>query len=185
MAQGRITALLAAHREGDAQALHDLVEFVWPELHRLASILMQRERRGHVLRPTALVNEAFLRLFRGEALPYQDSSGFLQASVKHMRRVLVDYARRSLAAKRQHSEGEALSGMEEPSLEEIVDLDRALNQLFELDPQAAAIVELKFYAGLSIEEIAAIVERPPRTVVRTWEWSRAWLHERLAGVVFC
>ena len=186
---GRVTQLLAEYRCGHTQALHELVEVVSPELRRIAGRLMLGERRGHVLPPTGLVNEAFLRLFNGKPVPYGSSREFFAASVKHMRRVLTDYARMSLALKRKEprtpSASEAANSAFMASLEpeQLMDLNRALDELQKHEPDAARVVELKFYAGLSIDEIAAVLETSPRSVVRTWEWARTWLHRNLSGAV--
>jgi len=178
---GRVTRLLSAYRDGSAGALDELVEVVAPELRRIAGRLMRSERRAHTLRPTGLVNEAFLRLFNGKPAPYGTSEQFFAASVRHMRRVLTDYARMSLAQKRQPPDASLLPGKRELTAEQLLDLNRALEALEQHEAAAARVVELKFYAGMSIDEIAAALGTSPRSVVRTWEWSRAWLHRHLAG----
>ena len=179
---GRITLLLAAYRPGESAILEELIQVVAPELRRIASRLMRHERQGHTLRPTGLVNEAFLRLFNGKPAPFGDSRQFFAASVRHMRRVLTDYARMTQALKRQEPDGPPPeTGSAMPSPEQLIDLSRALDELQEHQAAAAIVVELKFYGGLSIEEIAAVLETSPRSVVRTWEWARAWLHRRLSG----
>jgi RNA polymerase sigma-70 factor, ECF subfamily len=176
---GAITQLLTACESGEAKSVHELFHMVSPELRRIAGRLMRNERREHLLQPTGLVNEAFLRLFNGRPVRYQDSRSFFAASVREMRRVLTDYARNRLAQKRQQPEVGSRTTSSELSLEELVDLNFALDELQAHEPRAGEIVGLKFYAGLSIEEIAAALEISPRSVARTWEWTRAWLARRL------
>lgn len=145
---------------------------------------MSHERSGHVLRPTGLVNEAFLRLFNGSEIPFGNTREFMAASVRHMRRVLTDYARLNLAAKRQMPEPErdSFAGRDPIAPEVLLDLNRALDEMAKHEPRAAEIVEMKFYAGLSIEEIASAIGASTRTVVREWEWARTFLERQLAGV---
>jgi RNA polymerase sigma-70 factor, ECF subfamily len=177
---GRITGLLDAYRQGEPQVLEELFEVVCPELRRIAAGLMRNEYCDHLLQPTGLVNEAFLRLFNGRPVPYGDTQGFFAASVKHMRRILTDYARARLAQKRRKPLNyDSLASLDH-SLEHWIDVNRALDLLDQHEPQAVRIVALKFYAGLSIEEIAAVMGVSPRTVDRTWQWARAWLHRQLS-----
>jgi len=180
--QGPVTKFLAAYRNGQVDVLHELLQIVTPELRRIAGRLMSRERDGHILRPTGLVNEAFLRLFNGKDVPFGNTKEFLAASVRHMRRVLTDYARANLARKRQESlESWLLFSRSTLTPEMLVDLSRALDELMQREPRAARIVEMKFYAGLSIEEIASVLDASPRTVVRDWEWARSFLERYLSG----
>lgn len=179
---GPVTELLAAYRNGEINALRELMDVVTPELRRAAGRLMSREKAGHLLRPTGLVNEAFLRLFNGSEVPFANTREFMAASVRHMRRVLMDYGRMNLAAKRQA--GAVLPAVSHDPIgpEVLVDLNRALEEMAMHQPRAAQIVEMKFYAGLSIDEIASVLESSPRTVVRDWEWARAFLVRYLSGV---
>lgn len=181
LTRGPITALLTAYQQGESQALQELFDVVSPELRRIAGRLMRNERSGHLLQPTGLVNEAFLRLFNGKPIPYGDSTGFFAASVRHMRRVLTDYARARLAQKRQESVDHSCPADAHLGLEEIIDLNRVLGELLEHQPLAAQIVGLKFYAGLTIEEIAAALNTSERNVVRSWTWARTFLHKKLNG----
>jgi RNA polymerase sigma factor (TIGR02999 family) len=152
---------------------------VYPELRRIARNVISRERNGHILQPTSLVHEAFFRLFNGDLPACNSSQEFFAAAVRHMRWVLTDYARKGLAAKRREEPLPVAGGG--VSYEQLLDLNRALDELEFHQPQAARIVELKYYVGLSIEEIAAILEISPRTVVRNWDWARAWLQRYLGG----
>lgn len=180
---GPVTGLLSAYRNGEINALRELMENVSPELRRAAGRLMSHERDGHVLQPTGLVNEAFLRLFSGSEIPFKNTRELMAAAVRHMRRVLTDYARMNLAAKRQvRAEETDLLRRDPVSAETLLDLNNALEEMARHEPRAAKIVELKFYAGFSIDEIAATLESSPRTVVRDWEWARAFLERYLNGV---
>jgi RNA polymerase sigma factor (TIGR02999 family) len=140
---------------------------------------MRKERVEHTLQPTALVNEAFFRLFNGQEVPFENTQQFFAASVRNMRLVLIDHARKTLAVKRIAAD-HPISDMSLTS-EELLDIGLALDELAAHEPDVARIVELKFYGGLSIEEIAAVLESSPRSVVRTWTWARAWLYRRLRG----
>jgi len=179
---GSLTALLIECRPDDPASLRELLEVVHPELRRLARTLMRNERSAHTLQPTGLVHEAFLRLFQGETIAWQSRQHFFCTAVKHMRRVLTDYGRKHMAAKRRLPDEFIPPATVPVSPEMLVDLSRALDELATWAPDAASLVEMKFYAGMSVEEIAAVLEISPRSVVRTWEWARIWLYTRICGV---
>lgn len=187
MKASRLTQLLEEHGAGKPEALEELFALVYPELRARARVLMAGERPGHTLPPTALVHEAFLRLFDGKPAPWEDGPAFLRAAAVEMRRVLVDHARRANAAKRQWRQREPLAGEAERAEsagiepEELLDLDRALAELAAEDPEAATLVELRYFAGLDGEEAAAAVGLARRTADRRWAWARAWLLRRLNG----
>jgi len=178
-----VTRLLQAVADGDRSGLPALVGALHGELRSLAAAHLARERRDHTLQPTALVNEAYLRLVDQRELGWESRRHFLAIASTAMRRVLLEHARARLAAKRgagaQRVElFEAASALEEAP-EALVALDRALAQFAEVDPEGARIIELRFFGGLSHEEIAAIEGVSTRTVERTWRSARAWLCERV------
>lgn len=180
-----VTRLLEQANTGDASALPLLLSLVYDELRAIAARSMRGERASHTLRPTALVHEAYLRLV-DQRSGWQNRRHFFAIAAQAMRRVLVDHARAHEAAKR----GAALrvdddlavdrAAVEGPSPAEILDVHRALTELEALDPFEARIVELKYFAGLTIEEIADALESSPATIKREWSLARAWLHQRLA-----
>jgi RNA polymerase sigma factor (TIGR02999 family) len=179
---GQITQLLAAAGSGDSLAVGRLYEFVYDELHRLARSNLRRERSGHTLQPTALVNEAYLRLAPGDD-PWQNRRHFFHAAARAMRQILVDHARRRDADKRGGgAERVTLSDVDVAAPEEDVDvlrLDAALDALGREDARLAELVTLRFFAGLSIEEAAATIGVSPATAKRDWAFARAWLRKRL------
>ena len=174
-----VTGLLHAWSAGDQEALNQLVPVVHGELKRIARRYMARERQGHTLHPSALVNEAFLRLVDAHGVAWQDRAHFFALAAQMMRRILVNYALARGAGKRggavRHvSLNEAL--IVSPSRDsEIVELDAALQSLAKLDPRKARTVELRFFAGLSIEETAVVLRVSPQTVLRDWKLSKTWL----------
>jgi RNA polymerase sigma-70 factor (ECF subfamily) len=179
-----ITQLLAAWREGSNDALERLVPLVEPELRRLARQYLRRERPGHVLQTTALVNEAFIRLMNWKG-SWQNRGHFLAMVAQLMRHILVDISRRRAkdAAGREIRTvdlGEANSVTVEPS-RELLAIDQALRELAELDPRKAQIVEMRFFGGLTLDEIADVLEVAPITVSREWAKARAWLHREVRG----
>lgn len=180
-----ITRLLTAVSSGDRRAFDALVPVVYDELRRRASAFMQRERADHTLTPTALVHEAFLLLVQQERVDWKCRAHFFGIASQLMRRVLVDHARAHLADKR----GGAMARITiDEDLEIVVEreadvlaVDVALHKLKELDPLHAQIVEMRFFGGLSVEEVAAVIARPKRTVEAHWTFIRAWLRRELAG----
>ena len=179
----QITQLLVAWGDGDQSALEELTPLVYEELRRLAHHYMGRERPGHTLQTTALVNEAYIRLIDWKNVHWQNRAHFFAVSAQLMRRILVDFARSRGYAKRG---GGALAvTLDEATLlssekgTDIVALDEALLSLTELDERQSRVVELRFFGGLSIEETAEVLKISPGTVRRDWSLARAWLHREL------
>ena len=179
-----ITALLKAWSAGDPGALDQLLPILHDELKRTARRRLARERKEHTLQPTALVNEAFLRLIDAQNVRYEDRTHFFAVSAQIMRRILVNHALARGAAKRgggdcRISFDEALVAVPDRDAE-LVRLDDALNALAALDARKARIVELRFFAGLSVEETATILEVSPQTVLRDWNLSKSWLAREMS-----
>jgi RNA polymerase sigma factor (TIGR02999 family) len=175
---GQVTILLKAMKSGDQSAADKLLPLVYKELHRLAKSYMYRERKDHTLQPTALINEAYLRLAQ-EDIDWQNRDHFIGIAAKVMRRVLVDHARSHNAAKRfgglvQVELDENCATSEERS-EDVLLLDEALTKLEILNPRQAKVVEFRYFGGLSIEQIATILDIAPRSVKRDWALARIWL----------
>ncbi|HEX3187100.1 MAG TPA: sigma-70 family RNA polymerase sigma factor [Pyrinomonadaceae bacterium] len=180
-----ITQLLAAWREGNQTALDELYPLVYDELHRLARRYMSRERKGHTLQTTALINEAYVRLVDQRNVQWANRSHFFAISAQIMRRILIDHARRHAYAKRgggarQVSLDETATVIND-DLAEFLRLDEALKSLAELDPRRSQVVELKYFGGLNNDEIAGVLKISKNTVIRDWNMARAWLHSQLAG----
>jgi RNA polymerase sigma factor (TIGR02999 family) len=180
--KGEVTLLLNAMQNGDPTATEKLLPLVYTELHRLAASYMGRERAGHTLQPTALINETYLRL-TGDTINWQNRAHFIGVAANIMRRVLVDHARAHKAGMRggnlQRVElEEGLAITKERSSEMLV-LDDALHELEKVNPRQAKVVEMRYFAGLSVEEIAAILQIGPRSVEREWASARVWLFERM------
>ena len=180
---GAVTALLRAWGDGDDGALEQLTPLVEAELRRLARGYMRRERRGHTLQTTALVNEAFLRLTDARRVRWQDRAHFLGISARLMRRVLVDHARARNAAKRGGpqqklvlEEAQAVAG---PGTPDLVALDDALQNLARVYPRKSDVVELKFFGGLEAKEIAEVLRVSEKTVLRDWSFAKLWLSREL------
>jgi RNA polymerase sigma factor (TIGR02999 family) len=179
-----VTALLRAWSGGDQAALDQLIPVVHGELKRIARRYMARERQGHTLQPSALVNEAFLRLVDVQGVPWHDRAHFFALSAQMMRRILVNYALARGAGKRggearQVSLDEAM--VASPTRDsKLVELDTALQALAQIDPRKAQTVELRFFAGLSVEETAAVLKVSPQTVLRDWKLSKAWLAREMS-----
>lgn len=178
-----VTQLLLAWNNGDQDALAKLAPLVETELRRLAKIYLAHERPGHTLQPTALVNEAFIKLIDTSAVEWKNRAHFFGITAQLMRHILVDHARRRQALK--HG-GEALrvSLIEAENVAPnrqacIIELDDALSALSRIDPRKSRIVELKFFGGLSEEEIAKLLDTSLRTVQRDWNLARAWLFRQL------
>jgi RNA polymerase sigma factor (TIGR02999 family) len=188
-AQDNVTQLLFRWGDGDRTALDSLMPIVYHELRRLASAYLRRERPGHTLQPTALVNEVYLRLVDQKSARWQNRAQFYGVAAQLMRRILVDHARQHQAVKRGGSGQERLSitsadqfGAKQPPSPPAVDLlalHEALNELETMDPQQARIVELKFFGGLSIEETVEVLGIGHATVERDWKMARAWLRRKL------
>jgi RNA polymerase sigma factor (TIGR02999 family) len=183
-ASNRVTQLLVDWREGNGEALNALIPLVYDELRRLAHNHLNRERPGHTLQSTALVNEAYMRLVRQD-LGIHNRAHFFAVSSHLMRQILVDYARRHRSAKRgdgidKITLNEATALLPKKGNLDVLALDEALNELGRLDPQQTRVVELRFFGGLSIEETAEVVGVSPATVKRDWSTARAWLHRELS-----
>ena len=181
-----ITALLDRWHEGDRDALEGLIELVYAELRTIAHRLLRDERTDHTLQPTALVNEAFMRLQGVRELHLQNRHHFFGAAAKAMRRVLVDHARQKKAAKRGGPDFRkvGITAALDTPIDAGIDferLDDALEQLAAVAPDKARVVELRYFAGLSIEETAAIMGSSPATVKRHWTVARAWLFRALSA----
>jgi RNA polymerase sigma factor (TIGR02999 family) len=184
-ALSQVTVLLRAWSDGSEAALEQLLPLVEAELRRLARIYMARERRGHTLQATALVNEAFVRLVDARGLRWQDRSHFLGISARLMRRVLVDHARARGYQKRGGDVQpvtltDALVIASESSLD-LIDLDRALEGLAAVDARKAKVVELRFFGGLSVEETADVLHVSNDTIKRDWRLAKLWLLRELEG----
>jgi RNA polymerase sigma factor (TIGR02999 family) len=178
-----VTELLLRWKGGDQDALQKLLPLVYDELRRIARYHLQGERSDHTLQSTALVHEAYLRLLDQQPLQVQSRAHFVAVSSRLMREILVDHARKRGAAKRgsgyKLTIDKALAIAEEPDYD-LLALDDALQELARMDPQQAQIVELRFFGGLTIEEISSVLGISPATIKRDWTTARAWLHRELA-----
>ena len=178
-----VTQLLIAWGNGDQQAFDELTPLVYDELHRLAGGYLRRERRGHTLQTSALVNEAFLRLI-GQRADWRNRAHFFGIAAQLMRRILVDYARSQQADKRGGAAprlalDEALDEAQAQDAD-LLALDEALLSLAKLDPRQSRIVELRYFGGLTIEQTAAVLGLGHTTVEREWNLARAWLRRELS-----
>ena len=178
-----VTQLLRAWCRGEQSALDKLMPLVYAELHRLAHIYMVRERPGHTLQTSALVNEAYLRLIDANRVEWQDRAHFFAISANVMRRILVEFARSRRSGRRG---GDAVKlefeeGLVSPAERgsDLVALDDALSALAEIDPREAKVVELRFFGGLSVEETAEVLKVSGRTVMREWDHAKLWLLKEL------
>lgn len=186
---GEVTVLLRQIRAGDSNAADKLIPLVIEELRNLARLQLRSERTGHTLQPTALVNEAYLRLVSDQARDWQDRAHFIGVSVSVMRRILIDHARRKNALKRGGGESVAAESEDYASLsyqqaDEIIALDTALNRLGEMNSRQRQVVELRHFGGLSLEETAEVLKISSVTVKRDWVAARAWLKAQLRPEAF-
>lgn len=177
--------MLAELRSGNKEALAKLIPLVYDELHRLAEHYMRNERVGHTLQPTALINEAYLRLASVEKANWQHRAHFVAVAAGTMRRVLIDHARKQKAAKRGGKQAalpleDSPEFLSEERSEELIALDEALTRLQELDSRQSQVVELRFFGGLTVEETAKVLGISPKTVKRDWAVARAWLHGEMS-----
>jgi RNA polymerase sigma factor (TIGR02999 family) len=184
MPEHTINRLLALHRAGDATALDAMMRLVYDELRRLAAWQMRSERSNHTLQPTALVHEAFLRLTDSAALEWESRAHFFAAAARVMRNVLVDHARARAADKRGGGQtrctlDEAGLAASTPLAVDVVAVHEALGRLEALDPKLARIVEMRFFAGMTVPEIAEVVGSSRATIEREWATARAWLRTAL------
>jgi RNA polymerase sigma factor (TIGR02999 family) len=180
-----LTVLLARARSGDAEGSNELFELVQHHLRRIAGFHMQNERPNHTLQPTAVVNEVYLRLFgAAEGISWEDRTHFFAIAARSIRQVLIDHARKKRAEKRggpniavtlSHAEGVV------PDDQDFEKLDDVLTDLEKLDPQAARVVELKFFVGLEDKEIAETIGVSFARVRRDWEFARAWLRHQMGA----
>ena len=181
-----LTALLRAWSAGDVDAADKLVAVVYKELRRQATRYLSRERADHTLRPTALVNETYLRLVQQRRVVWHDRAQFFGVAATVMRRLLVDYARQHSAAKRgacrtvSLDDGETVALTPAPDLD-VLALNDALTELAIVDPMRTRMIELRFFAGLTTDETAEALGVSSATVTRGWRLARAWLHARLTG----
>lgn len=183
---GDVTQLLDRWNDGDAAAMQELLVLVYGELRRMADGVLRRERDGHTLQPTALVNELYLRFSMLRDLRLDGRRHFYGAAASAMRRILVDHSRQRRALKRGGPDAvrvdlESLAMPAAASDFDYEDLDRALSALAAFAPEKARVVELRYFAGLSIDATAAVLDISPATVKRHWTFARAWLYRELAG----
>ncbi len=180
-----ITELLLAWNRGDDRARDELMPLIYDELRRVARNLLRRERPGHTLQPTALVNEAFLRMVDQSRVNWQNRAHFFGAAARLMRQVLVNHAEARQAAKRGgQAERVSINEIDLTAVEHEVDLvalDETLKRLEQIDPPQSRIVELRYFSGLTIEEIAEVMNISPATVKREWSTARAWLRRELSS----
>ena len=177
-----ISELLVAWSDGDQSALERLMPLVYDELHRLAHRYMKGERHGHTLQTSALVNEAYLRLVNWRDVRWQNRAHFFAASAQMMRRILVDFARDKKWVKRG---GDVLhvslsnADLTTTHSSDLIALDEALSALAKLDPRKAQVVEMRFFGGLSVEEVAEVLNVSDQTVMRDWRLAKVWLLREL------
>lgn len=180
---GEVTALLAAWRGGDDRALERLIPIVYSDLRRIAGRYMRSEPDGHTLQTTALVHEAYLRLIRQQEQTWENRAHFFGVAAQIMRNLLVDHARAAARAKRGGGVVEvrldASSRVGMVDSEDLLALDDALRRLSELDPRASRIVELRYFVGLTHQEIAEVIQISEKTVKREWSTAKAWLRAEL------
>ena len=180
-----VSALLRAWGDGDRSALEKLTPIVYDELHRLASRYMKRERDGHSLQTTALVHEAYIRLVDYKRMQWHDRAHFFAVSAQLMRRILVERARRHNLKRgggiRHISLDDAAMVCGGRSAD-LVALDDAMNALAVIDPRKVQVVEMRFFGGLKVEEIAEVLGVSQVTVMRDWSTAKAWLYRELTGV---
>jgi RNA polymerase sigma factor (TIGR02999 family) len=183
-ARGTATRLLKEASAGDRRAFDELIRIVYDDLHSRAQAFMGRERRDHTLQPTALVGEAYLRLVRAEDLDWKDRSHFLAIAAKNMRQILAKHARGKAAAKRPpRAKRVALEEGLVPAAEEGVDasaLEEALRKLEAYDSRMSRIVEMRYFGGMTVEEVAAVLDVDPRTVKRDWKAAKLFLLDELS-----
>jgi RNA polymerase sigma factor (TIGR02999 family) len=181
--RNEMTRWLLAGSGGDVRALEALLPLVYDELHRQAVCFFHRERAGHTLQPTALVNEVYLRLINQHEVNWQNRAQFFAIAAEMMRRILVSHARARQAQKRggavqQITLDEGLAAEPQRDLN-LLALDDALTRLEQLDPEKSRMVELRFFSGLSVEETAEVMGVSPRTIDRKWQMAKAWLHREI------
>jgi RNA polymerase sigma factor (TIGR02999 family) len=180
-----VSALLKAWGHGDLAARDLLMPLVYEELRRRAKAYLRRERLGHTLEPTALVHEAYLRLIKQDRIVWENRAQFYGVAAQMMRRILVDHARARNMAKRSGAWARvtlaAVATGDRPRDVELLDLDKALEELAAFDARKSQVAELRFFGGLSLEEAAHVLDISMATVEREWQAARAWLYSRLKG----
>jgi RNA polymerase sigma factor (TIGR02999 family) len=180
-----VTLILSSIEQGDPKAAELLLPLVYNELRNLAAQKLGRETPGQTLQPTALVHEAYLRLVGEEGRQWDSRGHFFAAAAAAMRRILVENARRKGSRKRGGDRARAdfdVDQLAAPELrEDLLALDEALDRLAAADPEAARLVELRYFAGLTLAEAAKVLDASPRTADRLWAYARAWLHDSLEG----
>lgn len=180
-----ITSLLAKIRAGDRDGEERLLKLVYPELRKLAHYHLKRERPDHTLQATALVHEAYLRIFGAEPVAWRDRAHFFALAARKMRQILVDYARARSTGKRGGTwvrlSLDAVANLGDAGLNnDILAVDESLSRLEQLDPHAARVIELRFFAGMTEKETAEALRVPLSSVKRTWDFARAWLFRELS-----
>lgn len=179
-----VTGLLLDWNNGQAEALERLMPLVYDELRHIAARYLRKERQDHTLQTTALVHEAYIRLIDQNQANWQNRAQFFGVAAQMMRRILVDHARGHQADKRgggaaKLSLDEAIEIADQKEVD-LIALDDALNQLAQLDEQQCRVVELRFFAGLTVEEVAEVMKLSPATIKREWSMAKAWLHRELS-----
>jgi RNA polymerase sigma-70 factor, ECF subfamily len=181
----RITGLLQGLRRGDRSAQSQIIPLIYPELRKIAARYMRRERADHTLQPTALVHEVYLRMVGHEQQDWQNRAHFFAAAAGLMRQILVDHARGRLAAKRGGGacrvELDEILLKTDSAADTVLDIDRAICTLSELDPRQAEVVVMRIFGGLTEEEIAVALDVSDRTVKRDWKMAKAWLRGALSS----
>jgi len=185
--QKNVTQLLLELSEGNQATVNDLLPLVYDELKRMAASYLRKERPDHTLQPTALVNEAYLRLVDQTRVNWQNRAHFFGIAAQMMRRILVDHARTKKRVKRGGSDvkvslADATVAVRGQDLD-VVALDEALTRLAEIDEQQSRVVELRFFSGLTVEETAEVMGISAATVKRDWSMAKAWLHRELTGEI--
>ncbi len=184
-----VTQLLVSWGDGDEAALDKLFPLVYDALRKQARSFLRREREGHTLQTTALVHEAYLKLIDQNNVQWQNRAHFFAIAAQAMRRILLDYARRSISEKRG-GEAQKISLDDAENFSQhishspdanLIELDESLKELEKIDKQQSRIVELRYFGGLTVEETAEVLQLSPRTVAREWAMARAWLYRNLTG----
>lgn len=184
--RGQVTDLLIRFRHGDRLAEAQLIPLVYDELRRLASRYLNRERGDHTLQPTALVHEAFIRMVNEDQPDWQNRAHFFGVAARLMRQILVDHARRRQSLKRGGSRertdlDEKFMVYSPEKSAELLALDDALDRLAHQDERQSRVVEMKYFVGLDIDDIAKVLDISPRTVKRDWTMAKAWLHQEMTS----
>jgi RNA polymerase sigma-70 factor, ECF subfamily len=174
-----ITSLLKDFSKGDREAEARLFELVYNDLHRMAGSRLRRERPHHTLQPSALVNEAYVKLSKARDFDWQDRAHFFAVAARCMRQILVDYARRRHPLRLQSPS--VLSSLVDRNPEQVVEISRLLDELDNVDPRQCRVVELHFFGGFTFREIAGLLRLSERTIREDWAFARTWLHVHLTA----